>query len=136
MRTGYKFAEPPYSLHDCPVRFLAAGNKLTLETEYGMKLPEPPYVTDSGRVELHGLDWDFCWAYILSEAGSNGRFEGEKLQLADFFARCPDVRLEVIDEHYGYNKVRYCGFADLDSKMRELAVEIYCDGPIVYIAGK
>lgn len=134
MRTEYRFAPPGYSLHDMPVRFAAKGDTLTLATEYGMTRTDGSGMTDSGSIELSGLDWDFCWAYILSETGRSGNFTGEKLPLADLLHRYPDLRLEVIDEHFGYNSLRLCGYAGVDGVLRELAVEIYYAGALTYAA--
>lgn len=120
MRTEYRFAPPGYSLHDMPVRFAAKGDSLTLATEYGMTRTDGSGVTDSGSIELSGLDWDFCWAYILSETGRSGTFTGEKLPLADLLHRYPGLRL--------------CGYAGVDGVLRELAVEIYYAGALTYAA--
>lgn len=134
MRERYTFTEPPYSLHDCPVTFVHDGDTLTLVTEYGMKSTRPPHMTKTGRVEFEGLDWDFCHAYILPSAGHYGRFEGEKLPLAELLSRCKELRLDVMDEQFGYNCARFCGYADIGDDLRELAIEIYHTGALTYIA--
>ena len=48
--------------------------------------------------------------------------------------RYPGLRLEVIDEHFGYNSLRICGYAGVDGVLRELAVEIYYADALTYAA--
>ena len=134
MEKHYAFTEPPYSLHDMPVRFSVSGDALTLITEYGMQSPEPPYMTSSGRVVFHAVKWSESYAYILSPRGNFGTFCGEKLPLSELLERCPELRLDVMDEHFGYHSARFDGFADLGGELRELAVELFFNGGMAYLA--
>ncbi len=134
MRKDYSFAEPPYSLHDMPVHFSADGDTLTLTTEYGMQSPEPPFMTSSGRLVFRSVKWDESCAYILSPRGSFGVFEGEKLTLDELLGRYPGLSLDVMDEYFGVNRARFCGFVDINGECRELAVEIYHADGLTYTA--
>lgn len=134
MEKHYAFTGPPYSLHDMPVRFSVSGDALTLITEYGMQSPEPPYMTSSGRVVFRAVKWSESYAYILSPRGNFGTFCGEKLPLSELLERCPELRLDVMDEHFGLDRARFCGYADVGGECRELAVEICCTGQSAYIA--
>ena len=91
-------------------------------------------MTREGSVEFTGLDWDFCCAYILPSGGHCGVFTGEKLPLAELLQREPELRLDVMDEHFGYRSARFDGFADLDGELRELAVELFFNGAMAYLA--
>ena len=130
----YTFNAPPNSLHDMPVRFSVRGDSLTLVTEYGMTVTDGSGMTREGSVEFTGLDWDFCCAYILPSGGHCGVFTGEKLPLAELLQREPELRLDVMDEHFGYRSARFDGFADLGGELRELAVELFFNGAMAYLA--
>ena len=133
-RFEYTFNAPPYSLHDMRVRFYVRGDSLTLVTEYGMTVTDGSGMTREGSVEFTGLDWDFCCAYILPSGGHCGVFTGEKLPLAELLQREPELRLDVMDEHFGYRSARFDGFADLGGELRELAVELFFNGGMAYLA--
>lgn len=133
-RFEYTFNAPPYSLHDMRVRFSVRGDSLTLVTEYGMTVTDGSGMTREGSVEFTGLDWDFCCAYILPSGGHCGVFTGEKLPLAELLQREPELRLDVMDEHFGCRSARFDGFADLGGELRELAVELFFNGAMAYLA--
>ena len=39
-----------------------------------------------------------------------------------------------MDEHFGYRSARFDGFADLGGELRELAVELFFNGAMAYLA--
>lgn len=134
MRTACKPGHPvPYSLHDMRTGSVTLRDgELTLAFETGMVRLGEPCEQVSGRVILTGVE--SCDLWQLSPNGRYGRFEGEKQSWERFARRHPAFSLEILDELYGYNQVRYQGYLTLpdEENMIEFCMEIYYTGTLTY----
>jgi len=134
--TSYKYkSDIPYSLHDmriCNIENI--GESLKFYFENGYESCTEPYEQVNGNITIEEVDYDFCFAYILSDNGNVGTFTGRKLALIDFIEEYKNFSFEVIDEDYGYNSVTYSGFLDLPERDAsiELTISIYHFGNIIY----
>lgn len=136
MITLYKYkADVPYSLHDmriCKIESIEKSLKLYFENGY-VACTEP-YQQVNGTISIEEVDYDFCFAYLLSDNGKFGAFNGKKLALLDFLREYTNFSFEVVDESYGYNSVVYNGYLILLEKedLIELTLTIYHSGNIIY----
>lgn len=136
MITLYKYkADVPYSLHDmriCKIESIKKSLKLYFENGYVASTE--PYRQVNGNITIEEVDYDFCFAYLLSDNGSFGTFNGKKLSLLDFLEEYTKFSFEVVDENYGYNSVVYNGYLMLPEKndLIELTLTIYHFGNIIY----
>lgn len=134
MRTVCNPGHPvPYSLHDMRVSSIELRDgRLTLEMETGLVRIGEPCEQVSGRVILTGVeDCDFL---RLSPNGEYGRFSGKKQTWEKFVRRHPDFSLEILDELYGFNQVRYEGYLSLPDKeeLIEFCMAVYYTGELIY----
>ena len=136
MITLYKYkADYPYALHDMRICKIENLNKsLKLYFENGYVSNKEPYQQVSGNISIEEVDYNFCYAYLLSDYGNTGTFIGKKLELLDFFREYTNFSFEVVTESYGYNRVVYNGYIILPDKedFTELTLEIYHFGKIIY----
>ena len=86
-----------------------------------------------GYVEFYDVQWDFSFAYLLSETGNIGKFEGEKMSLKDFIEKFPHFGFSIIDETFGYNMTKYSGFLLGNRELCECIIEIYHEGDRVFV---
>lgn len=136
MITLYKYkSDIPYSLHDMRIcKIESIGNSLKLYFENGYESCKEPYQQVNGNITIEEVDYDFCFAYLLSENGSFGAFNGRKLCLLDFLKEYTNYSFEVVDESYGYNSVVYNGYLSLPERDNsiEITIAIYHLGNIIY----
>lgn len=136
MNTKYKYKSTiPYSLHDMRVHNIEKiDTSLKLNFENGYVECQEPFKQINGNVIIENVDFDFCFAYMLSNNGHFGKFKGKKLELLDFIRKYKKYSFEIIDEMYGYNQVRYSGYLSIPNKKRliELDISVYYVGNIVY----
>lgn len=136
MNTKYKYQSTiPYSLHDMRVcRIEQANESLKFFFENGYVACAEPFEQVKGDIVIEGVDFDFCFVYLLSDNGYLGNFEGEKLALLDFIKRYSEYNFEIVDEMYGYNQVSYSGYLNLPGRenLIEMSISIYHFGDIVY----
>lgn len=136
MITLYEYkADVPYSLHDmriCKIESIDKSLKLYFENGY-VACTEPCQQVN-GSLSIEEVDYDFCFAYLLSDNGNLGAFNGKKLALLDFLREYTNFSFEVVDESYGYNSVVYNGYLFLPEKddFVELTLTIYHSGHIIY----
>ena len=127
----------PYSLHDMNViAFEVVDNDIVMKTQSGMVETEAPYGQPDGYVEFHNVQWDFSYVYLLGVTGNVGTFTGEKMFLKDFIDRYKQFGFSIIDETYGYNMTKYCGYLLSNRQHNECAIEIYHEGDMVFVAEK
>lgn len=125
----------PFSLHDMNViEFKVNGNTLTMCTQSGMVETTPPYGQPDGFIEFHDVRWDFSYVYLLGVTGNVGTFTGEKMMLKDFMSRYTQFGFSIMDETYGYNMTKYCGYLLSNRQHCECFIEIYHDGDMVFVA--
>ena len=125
----------PYSLHDMNViAFEVVDNDIVMKTQSGMVETEAPYGQPDGYVEFHNVQWDFSYVYLLGVTGNVGTFTGEKMFLKDFIDRYKQFGFSIIDETYGYNMTKYCGYLLSNRQHNECAIEIYHEGDMVFVA--
>lgn len=140
MITPYKFqADAPYCLHDMRICKIERAEKtLKLSFEKGYVAAAAPYRQVNGSISIQEVDYDFCFAYVLSKDGRFGTFRGEKLSLQDFLKKYPSFSFEVVDESFGYNSVVYNGYLLLPKKKNflELTLTVYHFGNILYETGE
>lgn len=136
MITIYKYkADYPYSLHDMRVsKIESIGENVKLSFENGYETMTEPYKQVDGTIIIEDVDYDFCFAYLLSDNGGLGEFHGKKLELLDFLKKYPSFPFEIVDESYGYNAVAYSGYLSLPKRnnLIELTLSFYHFGNIVY----
>lgn len=125
----------PYTLHDMNVfSFEVAGNDITMRTQSGMTETVAPYGQPDGYVEFHNVQWDFSFVYLLGITGNIGSFTGEKMFLKDFIKRYKQFGFSIMDETYGYNMTKYCGYLTSKQQFNECVIEIYHKGDMVFVA--
>lgn len=134
MVTVYKYkSDIPYSLHDMIIcRIESIEDTLKIYFEDGYESCTEPYQKVNGTISIEEVDYDFCLAYLLSDDGSLGEFNGKKFALLDFLKEYRNFSFEVVDESYGYNSVVYNGYLDLPEKKVEFTFTIYHFGNIIY----
>lgn len=124
-----------YSLHDMNVIvFEVVSNDIVMRTQSGMVETVAPYGQPNGYVEFHNVQWNFSYVYLLSATGNVGRFTGEKMFLKDFIERYKQFGFSIMDETYGYNMTKYCGYLLTNRRHCECIVEIYHEGDMVFVA--
>ncbi len=126
----------PYSLHDARV------NKMRIEEQSIVMHFSKGYfkpmkndclpVKGTALISIHGLDLDFCYAYLLDTMGNCGKFTGEKFSLVEFINRFTDIDFEIVDETYGYNQSKFSGYLYADEEIKECIIEIYHFGDMKY----
>ena len=124
----------PYTLHDMNVfSFELTGNDVVMRTQSGMVETTAPYGQPDGYIEFHDVQLDFSFVYLLGLTGNVGTFTGEKMFLKDFIERYKQFGFSVMDESYGYNMTKYCGFLLANRQHCECIVEIYHEGDMVFV---
>ena len=124
----------PYSLHDMNVMaFDVEGDTIFMRTQSGLCRTTEPYGQPDGYVEFHRVDWDFCYVYIMDILANEGCFQGEKMFLKDFIAKCDCFGFSVIDETFGYNSTQMSGWLSHGETLKECIIEIYHLGDMVYV---
>lgn len=127
----------PFSLHDMTVVSLEIeGNNIIVRTQSGMVETTAPYRQLDGWVELHDVQWDFCYVYLLGFTGNVGIFTGEKMFLKDFIDKYKQFGFSVMDETYGYNMTKYCGYLIANRQHCECIMEIYHEGDLVFVTNE
>ena len=137
MKTTYKFKpDTPYSLHDMRIsKIECIENTIKLSFENGFVSTKEPYPQVDGYILIEDVDYDFCFAYLLSKDGECCAFQAQKLEFKDFLKQYPQFTFEVVDENYGYNSVNYNGYLILSNidHFIEFTLTIYHFGDIVYV---
>ena len=133
-----KFKSPPYSLHDAHLlNLIPDKNAICLHFQYGYLQTTAPYGQVNGDVEITGLDWDFCCAYVMEytqvRCGNCGSFIGRKMTIQDFLKGYANATVDVMDEVYGYNQVKISGFLNHGRKCDEVQLEFYYTGEFRYL---
>ena len=125
----------PYTLHDMSIcEFEILDNDIIMKTQSGMVETTAPYGQPDGYIEFHNVQWDFSFVYLLGVTGNVGIFTGEKMFLKDFIDKYQQFGFSVMDETYGYNMTKYCGYLTSGGKFCECVVEIYHEGDMVFVA--
>ena len=133
-KTIREYSIVPYTLHDMNVfAFEASNDTVVMKTQSGIVKTTPPSKQVDGYVEFHNVQWDFSYVYLLGVTGNVGTFTGEKLFLKDFIERYPQFGFSVMDETYGYNMTKYCGYLLSNHQHWECIIEIYHEGDMVFI---
>lgn len=124
----------PYSLHDMNVfSFEIADNNMIMRSQSGMVETIAPYGQPDGYIEFHNVQWEFSLVYLLDVTGNVGSFTGEKMFLKDFIERYDQFGFSIMDETYGYNITKYCGYLLSKGQHCECLVEIYHEGDMVFV---
>jgi len=124
----------PFSLHDMTVVSLEIeGNNIIVRTQSGMVETTAPYRQLDGWVEFNDVQWDFCYVYLLGVTGNVGIFTGEKMFLKDFIDKYKQFGFSVMDETYGYNMTKYCGYLLSNRQHCECIIEIYHEGDMIFV---
>ena len=124
-----------YSLHDMNViAFEVNDNDIVMRTQSGMVETTAPYGQPDGYIEFHKVQWDFSFVYLLGITGNVGTFTGEKMFLKDFIERYKQFGFSIMDETYGYNMTKYCGYLTSNRQFNECVIEIYHEGDMVFVA--
>ena len=136
MKTEFKHNPPiPYSLHDMRVtQIILQKDTIRFEFENGyVQLVEPPTKVN-GTITIEGVSFDFTTVFLLSKSGEYGKFQGEKLEVAEFLEKYDGNYFEIVDELYGYNQVLYSGYLSVNGSedLREMEISIYYTGNIIY----
>jgi hypothetical protein len=136
MINTYKYKHSaPYTLHDPKINKIEnIDDSLKIYFENGYISSTEPYQQVNGNISIEEVDYDFCYAYILSDNGNLGKFTGKKITLLDFIKEYTKFSFEVVEESYGYNSVVYNGYLILPGKDNfiELTLTIYHFGNIIY----
>ena len=128
---------PAYSLHDMNViAFEVEENDIIMKTQSGMIKTTPICMQTEGYVEFHDVGWDFSYVYLLGVTGNVGTFTGEKMFLKDFIEKYKQFGFSIMDETYGYNMTKYCGYLLSNRQHHECIIEIYHEGDMVFVSGE
>ena len=76
-----------------------------------------------GYLEFEQVDWDFSYFYRLDIQDDEGKFKGEKYSLLDYLQNHP-LRLEIIDEVYGYHRLKFSGWIWMEDTHQEFLLEL------------
>ena len=126
---------PAYSLHDMNVIvFEVEENNIIMKTQSGMIKTTPNCTQTDGYVEFHDVRWDFSYVYLLGVTGNVGTFTGEKMFLKDFIEKYKQFGFSIMDETYGYNMTKYCGYFLSNRQHHECIIEIYHEGDMVFVS--
>lgn len=133
-RTVRNNINTPYSLHDMNViSFECTDNDIVMRTQSGIIKTTPPLGQPDAYLEFHDVQWDFSFVYLLGVTGNTGTFTGEKMFLRDFIHRYKQFGFSIMDECYGYNMTKYCGFLLSNRQHCECMIEIYHEGDMVFV---
>ena len=125
----------PYTLHDMNVfAFEISDNDIIMKTQSGIIETINLGRQVEGYVEFYDVQWNFCYVYLLGVTGNIGNFTGEKMFLKDFIDKYKQFGFSVMDETYGYNMTKYCGYLISGGKFCECIIEIYHEGDMVFVA--
>ena len=125
----------PYSLHDMNVfEFEVSGKDIIMKTQSGIVETSSVAKQVEGYVEFHNIQWDFSYVYLLGVTGNVGTFTGKKMFLKDFIDNYKQFGFSVMDETYGYNMTKYCGYLLANRQHCECIIEIYHEGDMVFVA--
>lgn len=125
----------PYSLHDMNVfEFEVSGKDIIMKTQSGIVETSSLAKQVEGYVEFHNVQWDFSYVYLLGVTGNVGTFTGKKMFLKDFIDNYTQFGFSIMDETYGYNMTKYCGYLLAGKQHCECIIEIYHEGDMVFIA--
>ena len=125
----------PYTLHDMSVcEFNIRDNDIVIKTQSGIVELAPLSRQVEGYVEFHNVQWDFSYVYLLGVTGNVGTFTGKKMFLKDFIDNYKQFGFSVMDETYGYNMTKYCGYLLANRQHCECIIEIYHEGDMVFVA--
>ena len=123
-----------YSLHDMRISGVEVReNELTLRLENGMIRVGSPCCQVDGYVKFEGVQWDFCYVWLMEHMGNNGKFSGEKMFLREFIDRYPGVGVTVMDETYGYNMTKYNGYFLDGEHFYDCILEICHEGDMAFV---
>lgn len=123
-----------YTLHDMNVfAFEVTDNDIVMKTQSGVVETTNPCRQLDGYVEFHNVQWDFSYVYLLGVTGNVGKITGEKMFLKDFIEKYKQFGFSIMDETYGYNMTKYCGYFLSNRQHCECVVEIYHEGDMVFI---
>ncbi len=119
----------PYSLHDMSVTDFSVDDiTLTFELSSLLRMGNPCEQVD-GSIRFRNVDWDFCFVYILNFIGNEGSFTGEKMSLNTFIKNWNNMRFDIIDETYNWQKARFSGWLSVGEELKECVLEIsFIDG--------
>ena len=124
-----------FTLHDMNVvSFEIIDNDIVMKTQSGIVEICSPCRQLDGYVEFHNVQWDFSYVYLLGITGNVGTFTGEKMFLKDFIERYKQFGFSIMDETYGYNMTKYCGYLLANRQHCECVVEIYHEGDMVFVS--
>ncbi len=133
-RTIRENINSPYTLHDMNViAFEVTNDDIIMRTQSGMVERVVPYGQPDGYIEFHDVQWDFSYVYLLGVTGNTGTFTGEKMFLKDFIERYRQFGFSIMDETYGYNMTKYCGYLLSNRQHCECVIEIYHEGDMVFV---
>ena len=124
-----------FTLHDMNViSFDIIDNDIVMKTQSGIVEICSPCRQIDGHIEFHNVQWDFSYVYLLGITGNVGTFTGEKMFLKDFIERYKQFGFSIMDETYGYNMTKYCGYLLANRQHCECVVEIYHEGDMVFVS--
>lgn len=127
--------EFPYTLHDMNVCGLdVSDDNIIMRTQTGIVEVGDPCRQVEGDVKFYGVQWDFSYVYLLGVNGNVGSFTGEKMYIRDFIDRYKQFGFSIMDETYGYNMTKFCGFLLANRQHCECIIEIYHEGDMVFIS--
>lgn len=128
----------PYSLHDCRINGIKIRKVDEMYAEVGLLFEDGIYSVEEderipGKLLFERVDLDFSNIYIMKVHGPNrGKITGKKYGLREFRRKCPEMRLEIIDEVYGYNQTKLMGTLYKKKEWCEFMIELYHFGNMLY----
>ena len=126
-----------YTLHDMSVcEFEILDNDIVMKTQSGIVEITALSRQVEGYVEFHNVQWDFSYVYLLGVTGNVGTFTGKKMFLKDFIDNYKQFGFSIMDETYGYNMTKYCGYLLANRQHCECIIEIYHEGDMVFVVGE
>lgn len=128
----------PYSLHDGTViDFKVEADTLVMQFQNGFVTTSKPFGQIKGNIKFEKIDWDFSFVYLLEYQDAlcpnEGCFTGKKMSLKDFVSQHSNVRIDIVDETYGYNISKLDGYLSEGDSIKECRIEIYHLGDMSYI---
>ena len=131
----------PYYLHDTFINQIICKKKnvkFVFDKGYFVKGNED-CIPVQGNIEFQNVDYYFCCVYVLDIDIESGKISGRQYPLKKFVKKYPELKLEITDETYYYNKSRFSGIMHRKwkkknrKKVREFIIELYHSGDMVYI---
>lgn len=127
-----------FSLHDANIIDIYKDkNDLILESDYGFVDLRSNMQVD-GNIRIQEISLEDSYVYLLTYkkvlCGNLGKFTGEKMTLKKFLKKFQKAKghIDIIDEYHAYQILSLGGFFTHKSQIKEIKIDFFYRGDIVY----